>query len=76
MTVYCAFYLKHVCVVVVAVLHHHRLAPGQSVGDAVLTFTVGRLECDDKKTVNKRVTAKTQKYKFSLYLKLAGGSIV
>lgn len=38
-----------------AVLHHHRLVPGQSVGDAVLTFTVGRLKGDER-TVNKRDT--------------------
>lgn len=36
-------YLEHVCVVVVAVLHHHRVVPGQSVGDAVLAFTVHSL---------------------------------
>lgn len=27
-----------------AVLHHHRVVPGQSVGDAVLAFTVHNLE--------------------------------
>lgn len=38
------FYLKHVCVVVMAVLHHHRLISGQCVGDAVLAFTVHGLK--------------------------------
>lgn len=68
------FYLKHICVIVVAVLHHHRLVPGQGVGDTVLTFTVGRLQGDDKKTVNKRDAAKTHKceYKTSLLEAAAG----
>lgn len=33
-------YLEHVCVFVMAVLHHHRLVSGQRVGDAVLALTV------------------------------------
>ena len=37
-------YLKHVCVFVMAVLHHHRLVSGQRVGDAVLAFTVHSLK--------------------------------
>lgn len=37
-------YLEHVGVLVVAVLHHHRVVPGQSVGDAVLAFTAHHLE--------------------------------
>lgn len=36
-------YLEHVSVVVMAVLHHHRLVSGQSVGDAVLALAVHRL---------------------------------
>lgn len=40
-------YLEHVCVLIMAVLHHHRLVPGQRVGDAVLAFTVHSLEGDD-----------------------------
>lgn len=39
-------YLEHVCVFVMAVLHHHRVVPGQCVGDAVLTFAVHGLKYD------------------------------
>lgn len=35
--------LEHVCAAVVSVLHHHRLGPGQSVGDAVLILVADRL---------------------------------
>lgn len=38
------FYLKHVCVFIMAVLHHYRLVSGQCVGDTVLTFTVHGLK--------------------------------
>lgn len=34
----CAYYLEHVCIAVVGVLHHHHLDSGQSVRDAVLVF--------------------------------------
>lgn len=37
-------YLEHICVVVMAVLHHHRLVPGQSEGDAVLPAAVDSLQ--------------------------------
>lgn len=37
-------YLKHVCVFVMAVLHHYSLVPGQCVRDAVLAFTVHSLK--------------------------------
>lgn len=58
-----------------AVLHHHCLVPGQSVGDAVLTFTVGRLKGDDKKMVSKRDMAKTHKSKSNTsLLEAAGGA--
>lgn len=43
------FYLKHVCVFVMAVLHNHSLVSGQSVGDTVLAFTVYRLQCNNNK---------------------------
>lgn len=33
-----ACYLKHVCIAVMGVLHHHRLGSRQSVRDAVLVF--------------------------------------
>lgn len=46
-------YLKHVCVFIMAVLHHDRLVPGQCVGDAVLAFTVHSLK------YNKQLIAKT-----------------
>lgn len=35
--------LKHVCVVVMGVLHDDRVAPGQRVGDAVLALVAERL---------------------------------
>lgn len=38
------FYLKHVCVFIMAVLHHYCLVSGQRVGDAVLAFTVHSLK--------------------------------
>lgn len=37
-------YLEHVRVVVMAVLHHHRLVPRQSEGDAVLPAAVDGLQ--------------------------------
>lgn len=37
-------YLEHVCVVVMAVLHHHCLVAGQSEGDAVLPPAVDGLQ--------------------------------
>lgn len=37
-------YLEHVRVVVMAVLHHHRLVPRQSEGDAVLAAAVDGLQ--------------------------------
>lgn len=48
-------YLKHVCVFIMAVLHHHRVVPGQCVGDAVLAFTVHSLKYN-KKTHYKHAT--------------------
>lgn len=44
----CVLYLEHVCVFVMAVLHHHSLVPGQRVGDAVLALTVYSLQCNSK----------------------------
>ena len=38
-----AVYLEHVCVFVVAVLHHHGLVPRQRVRDTVLAFAVHSL---------------------------------
>lgn len=32
------FYLEHISIAVMSVLHHHRLGSGQSVRDAVLVF--------------------------------------
>lgn len=37
-------YLEHIRVVVMAVLHHHRLVPRQSEGDAVLPAAVDSLQ--------------------------------
>lgn len=37
-------YLEHIRVVVMAVLHHHRLVPRQSEGDAVLPAAVDGLQ--------------------------------
>lgn len=37
-------YLEHVCVVIVAVLHHHGLVTGQSERDAVLPPAVDGLQ--------------------------------
>lgn len=37
-------YLEHVCVVVMAVLHHHGLVSGQGERDAVLPPAVHRLQ--------------------------------
>lgn len=37
-------YLEHVCVVVMAVLHHHCLVTGQSERDAVLSPAVNSLQ--------------------------------
>lgn len=48
------FYLKHVRVVVMTVLHNHRVVSGQSVWDAVLTFTVHRLK-DNRQTITKEI---------------------
>lgn len=42
------FYLEHICVVVMAVLHHHRLVPRQSEGDAVLPAAVDGLQQQHK----------------------------
>lgn len=33
-----AYYLEHVCIAVVGVLHHHHLDSRQSVRDAMLVF--------------------------------------
>lgn len=38
------YYLEHVCVIVMAVLHHHCLVAGQSEGDAVLPPAVYSLQ--------------------------------
>lgn len=37
------YYLEHICVVVMAVLHHHRLVTGQRERDAVLPSAVDSL---------------------------------
>lgn len=39
-----ACYLEHVCVVIMAVLHHHCLVAGQSERDAVLPPAVNSLQ--------------------------------
>lgn len=44
-----AFYLEHIRVVVMAVLHHHRLVPRQSEGDAVLPAAVDGLQQQQQK---------------------------
>lgn len=44
-------YLEHVCVVVMAVLHHHRLVPRQSEGDAVLPAAVDGLRQKQRQEV-------------------------
>lgn len=54
-------YLKHVCVFVMAVLHHHSLVPGQCVGDAVLAFTVHRLKKKTKQRYIRQFEHKKQK---------------
>lgn len=56
------FYLKHVCVVIMAVLHHHRLISGQRVGDAVLAFTVHSLKYN-KQIITKYATQNILWYK-------------
>lgn len=44
-----AYYLEHICIAVVCVLHHHHLDTRQSVRDAVLVFVAYGLKGQKEK---------------------------
>lgn len=74
-----AYYLEHVCIAVVGVLHHHHLDSRQSVRDAMLVFVAyglnggGGEKVDEYKIIKKRrEKKKKRKEKINVQSKPSG----
>lgn len=59
-------YLEHVCIVIVAVLHHHRLVTGQSERDAVLPPAVDGLQQQQEELTLARIFWKSPLFSWEL----------